>query len=765
MPPVQTTELIAGMFGDVHSVEYTFSTTAKDQPRWSVRGLTLVESISEPYTIDLELGSEELPRNPAAMLGKSCTVTFSRAASRSAHGIVASIRDGVSTAAVTVVHLTIVPALAVLAHVSSSRIFSEISISDLALAELERAFEPFQRRAALDLMQAEYPKREYIVQHRESDHAFLHRILAEQGLWYYFQHPPGDAQVEYMVITDSPQKAPAIADDPELELLRERERSPTQEGITSFAPQKTIGTNGLRVRQFDWTHPELMEDVEKTVPESSGLQLGRYEHGDVACFDYRTPQYRKHDSEAQAKLRLERCQREREVYRGESNALLLRPGHYMRVEGKEYLITRVVHVGSTVFNTGSAAHRGEYHNDFECVPRERPYRPQLPEKPRIVGVQTAWVVGRDGGIDAPRSSAQGEDIVTDEHGRVRVKFHWDLTKAGKGGTCSCWVRVAQSWAGSGWGTHFIPRVGMEVVVQFVDGDPDRPLITGCVYNGLNPPPYRDEPTRSGIKTASSVDPSRYNELRFEDAKDREHVFLRAQKDLVEHVLHDHITTVHGDQNQNVKGSQSETIDGAQSLSVSGKRSKKVKGAEDIHVERERTTTVIRKHTERFEDAHDISVGKAVTETYHASHERTVAGTQKFEAKADKLERVAGTYELTTDTSFVLNQGATKLTFEGETVALDAANSISVKRGPASIDIDAGGNIAVKTGSSITLEAGGSKLAISASGIELNGMQIAATAGSSALALTSASASLSSVNTTVEATAVCAIKGTASIALN
>jgi type VI secretion system secreted protein VgrG len=765
MPPVQAPELVAGLFGDIHGVEYRFSTTAEDQPAWSVRTLSIVENISVPYAIELELGSEEPPRKPAAMLGKSCTLTFSKSSERSIHGIVASIEDGVATAALTVVHLTIVPAFSALGHVTSSRIFSEIAIGELALSMLEEELKPFKRTAALDLMQAEYPKREYLVQHRESDRAFLERLLAEQGLWYYFNHPAGEDQAEHLVITDSPQKAPPIAEDPELELLRERERSPTQEAITRFALRDAIGTSGVRVRHFNWTHPEVMEEVEKSVSESSGLALGAYEHGDVAGFDYAAPRYRKHDTDAQAQLRLDRHQRERHVYRGESNAMMMRPGHFVRVEGKEYLITHVLHTGSTVFNTGSAAHRGEYSNSFECVPRELAYRPALPEKPRIVGVQTAIVVGRNGGIEAPSSSAEGEDIVTDEHGRVRVKFHWDLSAAGEGGTNSCWVRVAQGWAGQGWGTQFIPRVGMEVVVQFVDGDPDRPLITGCVYNGLNPPPYKDKPTQSGIKTASSVDPSRYNELRFEDAKEKEQIFVRAQKDYVEEVLHNHTTTVHGDQSQTVKGSQTESVNGSQSLSVGGKRSKTVKGAEDIQVKEERTTTVTKKHTETFEDAHEVTVTKSVTETYKDSHDRSVTGTQKFEAKADKLEHVVGTYELTTDKSFVLNQGATKLTYEGEKVALDAANNISVKLGGASIDVDTGGNIAVKTMGAITLEVGPNKLSISASGIELNGMQISAKAGPSELALTPATASLTSVNTTVEATAICAIRGTATVTLN
>jgi type VI secretion system secreted protein VgrG len=760
--PVQAQEL-AGLFGDIHGVEYKFYTAAEDQPVWSVRALSAIESISGTYTIELELGSDETPRNPYAMLGKSCSVRFSRAAQRWVHGVVASIADGASTAALTVVHLTIVPALAALKHVSSSRIFSEIAIGELAQGELEKVFKPFKRSVTLDLMQTEYPKREYIVQHRESDLTFFDRILAEQGLWYYFEHPSGEDQAERLVITDSVQKAPAISDEPELELLRERERSPTQEAITSFGLQDAIGTNGVRVRQFNWTHPDVVEDVEKSASDASGLALGAYEHGDVAGFEYQAPRYRKHETEAQAQLRLERHQHGRHVYRGESNVVLMRPGHFMVVEGTEYLITRVTHLGKTVFNTGGAAHRGEYHNTFECIPRERAYRPHLPEKPRMVGVQTALVVGRDGGTQAPGSSAHGEDIVTDEHGRVRVKFHWDLTTAGKGGSSSCWVRVAQGWAGQGWGTQFIPRVGMEVVVQFVDGDPDRPLITGCVYNGLNPPPYRDKPTQSGIRTASSVDLSRYNELRFEDAKDQEQIFVRAQKDYVEEVLNDHSTTVTGNQRNTVKKSQTESIRGDQSLAVTGKRTKVVGGdeenGEEITVKGERKTTVTKRHIEILQSEHDVTVTKSVTESYLLEHTRKVKGPQTFALEKDKTETIQGTYNLTTDTGYRLTQGGSMLTLEGDNVSLKTPGPFSVDvNAAATLTLDGQGNIVLKGNAAISLEVGANKIAISPSGIEISGMQVAVTAGSSSLELGPAGANLKGVMTTVEAQTMCAVKG-------
>jgi type VI secretion system secreted protein VgrG len=759
-----------GLLSDVQGVQFRFATQAQEQEGWRVQKVRLWEAISGLYSLEVDLSAEVPGPDAAAMLGESASLEITRNQdTRVVHGIVASVSDGEWSRANLIVRLHIVPALEALLHTSHSRIFPDMTVPEIVQSVLDQALTAYDRKLELpSLSRADYPKREYTVQHGESDFAFAARLLAEEGIWFHFQHP-ADGEAELLFLRDSNQHAPAVADYPDVEFSPDRDTNAQHPAITVFGGTVRHGTTQLRVRQYNWTHPELELSGEETVKEPAQFEsqrpLAHYEHGDITLYEYKEPKYAQHDAAAQVQLRLEHHRRGRHLIHGQSNVLRLQAGHFIKVNDKEYLIVEVMHHGTATLSSGQAAHHGTYENSFTCLPRELAYRPLRLGKRHVDGIQTGTVVDRSGNRKAPQSNAEGEDIATDVHGRILVKFPWDETPADAKGTNSCWLRVAQLWAGSGWGAQFIPRVGMEVVVQFIDGDPDRPLVTGCLYNGLNPPPYAKTPTQSGIKTASSVDPSRYNELRFEDAKEKEQIFVRAQKDYVEEVLHNHTTTVHGDQSQTVKGSQTESVNGSQSLSVGGKRSKTVKGAEDIQVKEERTTTVTKKHTETFEDAHEVTVTKSVTETYKDSHDRSVTGTQKFEAKADKLEHVVGTYELTTDKSFVLNQGATKLTYEGEKVALDAANNISVKLGGASIDVDTGVNIAVKTMGAITLEVGPNKLSISASGIELNGMQISAKAGPSELALTPATASLTSVNTTVEATAICAIRGTATVTLN
>ena len=491
--------------------------------------------------------------------------------------------------------------------------------------------------------------------------------------------------------------------------------------------------------------------------------LQQHEHGDVAAFEYSAPRYRKHDTKRQAQLRLEQARAGSLVLFGTGNVSSLRPGHFVQIEEREYLIVSVSHDGGSSKEGGQQSQRGDYSNTFTCVPRETPFRVARPRKCRIDGPQLATVVDRTGNSKAPGPDNQGEDIVVDKHGRVRVKFPWDLSPT-QGGTTSCWLRVTQAWAGKGWGTQFLPRVGTEVMVQFIDGDPDRPIITGALYNGLNAPPYASTPQQSGIKTCSSVKATGYNEWSFVDTVEQEKVVVRAQRDYAEVVLHDHTTTVHEKQSQTVGGSQSETVGINQSLATHGRN--KAVGGNDLHaIKSERTTFISKKNVEHFDDTHDITVDGAVAETYLETHDRVVTGTQTFTASADKLEHVVGLNELTTDTACILKQGKTTRTYQDGKVTLDCSSMITVVRGPASLTTDETDNVVINTPGTISFEAGASKLVISASGVELTAPKIEIKVQGSSLALTPASCKLSGQNTTVEATAVCQLRGMALLALN
>ncbi len=675
---------------------FSFSSADAAQPTWTVRTAHLVEANSAPYSLQLELVASSAQAAAVAMLGKDAKLSWERDGfTRCVQGIVTRVQDGDSQRDITHSHVTVEPALAALSHTTSSRIFEHQSILDVVKAVLLEKLEPFGRGVVLGTMEAEYPVREYIAQHRETDFDFVARLLAEHGLWYYFDHRP-DEKVERLVITDSAKHAPAVAKDPDIRLSRDKETI-SQEAITSLGASDQLRATDVRIRYFDWTVPRLPIEVMKQAKDPAAASLVRYEHGDVTSLQYKEPQYGKDDSEAQAQLRLDAYRANRHSLTGTSNVVCLRPGHFMKVVDTEYLITSVTHHGDTALNTGYAGHHGDYRNRFTCVPRQQVYRPERRPKPRIQGPQTAIVVNGKGDKLVPHSGAEGSDISTDEHGRVRVKFHWDTTptpedkKKDKNSkvvsTTSGWIRVAQGWAGIGWGVQFIPRVGMEVIVHFIDGDPDRPIITGCVYNGQNRPPYRDKPTQSGIKTASSVDRERYNELRFDDTNGSEELLVKAQTT--------HTIQVGADRNKSVGGNQTETVTKNKTITVSGDHSETISGNYTTTIQKTESRTVVSDQTQ--------TVNANQTEIIGGQAERTVGKSQKVTVAIGSTEIVGAKKSVMVGGMLSEKVGASRSSVVAGAWSAAAGASASLKSGK-DAQIKAKKNVTVEAGETLTQKA-------------------------------------------------------------
>jgi type VI secretion system secreted protein VgrG len=731
-----------GLLTDVQGVQFRFATKAKDQDGWRVQRAWLKESVSGLYSLHVDLSAKLPGPDAAAMLGEDVSLEITRnQETRVIHGIVDSVTDGEWSSSNVFIRLSVVPALDALKHRSHSRIFADMTVPQIVQSVLDEALGPYQRKLeAPSLSRSDYPTREYVVQHRESDFAFAARLLAEEGIWFYFRHS-ADAEVEQLFLCDANESAPAAAEDPKVEFAPDRDTNAQHAAISVFSKSERQRPTQLRVRHYNWSHPELEIHGEASVKEPAQFEsqrpLARYDHDDITLHDYKEPAYTQHDVNAQALVRLQHQRRDRQLLHGKSNVITLQAGHFIQVDDQEYLLLEVQHSGSATLSSGQASHHGTYENTFVCMPRALAYRPARRDKPRIEGMQTATVVDRSGKRTAPGSTADGEDIVTDVHGRVRVKFPWDETSADAKGTNSCLLRCAQLWAGSGWGAQFIPRVGMEVVVQFVDGDPDRPVITGCLYNGLNPPPYAKTPTQSGIKTASSVDPSRYNELRFDDALNQEQVFVRAQHDYVEQVLNDHKTTVTGAQSNTVKKSQTESIDGSQSLSVGGKRNKTVTGDEVNKVEGERKTTVVKTETQDYEDARTITVAKADTLTVKDHQKHTIGkGREVTISEQDdnttvsaghKTTNVKQKYTIWSEGQFAVAQGGgkeTQLALDGKVYA-KTQGDVTLTTGSAKV-FAKGGKLLLEGKEEIKLVCGAASITLQSNGtVKIAGMQVQA----------------------------------------
>lgn len=384
--------------------------------------------------------------------------------------------------------------------------------------------------------------------------------------------------------------------------------------------------------------------------------------------------YQEHTAQQRSKLAAERLDLARTRWSVETTVVSAQPGHVFELQNADIHDDRYLIISMS--STGMAGeHAGEYTNSLRVIPTRMPYRPAPIERPLMPGPETATVVG-----------PPGEEIHTDKHGRIKVQFHWDR-QGQKDAHSSAWIRVSQAWAGPGWGFLFIPRIGMEVIVSFLGGDPDRPIVTGCVYNGANPTPYTlpDEKTKSTIKTNSSLGGGGSNELRFEDKKGSEEIYIHAQKDFNEVVENNHSTHVKNCQTNTVDVNQTETIGNNQTLTVKkdrkksvdgnettfigggetpGNRTETVWGHEDVVINQNRTHTVIKDETLLVEEGKrtvTVKTGKNI-ETYQGGRETTVTEFDKLTVDANRTTHVTGKYSIKSDGQYkVLQNSVNELT--------------------------------------------------------------------------------------------------------
>ncbi|MBN2191469.1 MAG: type VI secretion system tip protein VgrG [Polyangiaceae bacterium] len=400
------------------------------------------------------------------------------------------------------------------------------------------------------------PVREYSVQYHESDFDFVCRLLEEDGISFFFRHPGDEAPIgsERLVFVESAAGCRHLEGGGELE-YHEESHLRDDEHIHRLQLASSMLPNESMVRDFNFHTPALrgIEGHSLAVDESPAT------HRERRIYAYPGRYQTQEQGLRLATRRLEAHRSRYVVAEGDTNSIRLDPGALLEVSNhprgdfnQEYLI-----LGTTLHARPAEAGEGTFIHRFEAIPSFIRVRPPLATpKPRVHGSQTAFVVG-----------PPGEEIHTDELGRIKIQFHWDR-QGHDDEHSSCWVRVAQSWAGTGFGAMIIPRVGMEVVVSFLEGDPDRPLVTGCVYNATHLPPHPlpQHKTRSIFRTHSTPDGGAgYNELTFEDANGAELVFLHAERDLSERIEHDHSRVVLHDEKSEVGNSSKTIVSGAHSI--------------------------------------------------------------------------------------------------------------------------------------------------------------------------------------------------------
>ncbi len=650
-------------------VSVRFDSDVEFEVPWEVAGFRLSECLNEPFELVVELWTTDLWGEPAKLLGASATLTVERLSMhREISGIVERVEDGAVEDGRLLTRLTIVPALVALGLRKTSRIFQSKTVPEILEEVLNEGLGPFDRSVDLGFVSGGYTSQEYTVQYQETDLHFISRLCEEYGISYRFKCEGG---AETLMLGDSDsawQEIESLGNATGMLPVMLRDGGAgMREDVRVFQRTSKLRSTVARTMVFDWMSPASLTQVENAeaaeLDSPNGAELGpereEYDHGEPSTlYGYRTDGLVASDVDKQVALRRALHQRDAIRCAGVSGATLMTPGckfelfnHPQADLDQQYLVTEVVHSFGS-FAGANDSGTDSYTNRFECIPLAVEWRPARSHpRPRIASVQTATVVG-----------PSGEEIHTDEHGRIKVQFHWDRGGAADENS-SCFVRVVQPWSGNGWGHVFLPRIGMEVVVTFVEGDPDRPIVTGCLYNGQNRPPYTlpDDKTKSTIKTASSPGGSGFNELRFEDASGSEEIYIHAQKDFNEVVLNDHNTTVGNnqtntvdvDQEQTIHGNQTETIDGNQEMTVNGTRTVHVVGAFDETLDATETRTVTGDVTETFSANETRTISGNQSETISGSVTRTISGSVTETVTGSLTQTITGGITCTTPAAYTM----------------------------------------------------------------------------------------------------------------
>jgi type VI secretion system secreted protein VgrG len=715
-------------------VRYRFESEARGAAGWSVSEFALSESLSASYEARLRLVTVDA-QDAGSLLGRACTLVVERDdCRRYVHGIVSRVQGAPLAGQGMAADVSIVPALHALGQRLDSRIFQDKTIPEVLALVLEPALAPYGRRCESRLRRTTYPRREYLVQYRETDLAFVQRLMGEEGIWFYFEQPRDSraSQGELMVMVDSNEDA-QLADlghtGDELPMQRDASGKAQWQSVTRLELEQMLSPTSVTVREYNWTNPAVVEA--RLVPHDAPGDRPSYEPGDLTPLAYEALRFSKFDTVEQARMRWEYHRSTAVRSTGSGNVVGLIPGQKVVVSGQsseldgEWIVLSVQAQGQDAKNLQQGvAELEDYQNTFTCVRNELPYRPARLAKPRVQGVQTATVVGPD---RRPAHDPGEDDIHTDAHGRVQVKLSWDRTDPiGREASVTCFVRVMQALGGNGWGFMFIPRIGMEVILSFIEGDPDRPLVTGCVYNGLQRAAHAlpAEKTKSYIRTRSSPSGKGGNELQFEDADGRQQIYLHAQRDHREVVEHDQVVHVKASQAIEVGCDRTETVGGDERTTIKRTRTHTVHGNDTLLVVDggTRTLEVSGDETKRIANKRELVVSGCTKERYRGGRETNVQTADVLNVLdgANKSDHVSGQYTITADEHFKVQQGRDQL-YMKESFYVSSSGDVQLKNDGFHLFAKQGGKTTLQVDRQLEIVVGRSSITMNADGtIELAG---------------------------------------------
>jgi type VI secretion system secreted protein VgrG len=617
-----------------------------------IKGFSLDERLGRLFRLEVELASSSAEVDFNALVGTNSTVglTLPAGGKRYFNGYISRFVQTGQERNFLLYRAILVPWLWFLTRSSDCRIFQNKKVPEI----VEQIFKDHGFKDYKLKLSGSYRKLEYCVQYRETAFNFVSRLMEQEGIYYYFEHENG---LHSLVLADSP-SAHAPFEEYETLIYRPRTQGTQEmnETVTEWVIEKELQSGKYSHSDFNFKSPATALTSNAHIDrshEAAGFEIYDYPGG----YDVRD------EGDVYAKLRIEELHAQHETLRGQATVRGISTGckfalsaHYRADQNRDYVITSAsLQATAGDYETGGTGRADFFACNFSAMPAAEPFRSaRTTPKAVIQGPQTAFVVG-----------TAGEEIDTDEFGRVKVQFHWD--RYGKvDENSSCWVRVSQPWAGKGWGAINIPRIGQEVVVEFLEGDPDRPIITGRVYNASAKVPYElpANKTISSLKSNTSKGGGGFNEIRFEDKKGEEQVFIHAEKNADTRVKNDAFEWIGNNRHLVVKKDQVE------------------------HVENNRSEIVDADHTEEIgKDRHLKVVGKEA-KAVDESLSLTVKGDVIEVFKANHSEQTTADYYLKADN-----------------VVIEALTNLTLKVGSSSIAIEAGG-IGIKTSGEIKIESTG-----------------------------------------------------------
>ncbi len=625
---------------------YLYIESKLGQNELLLESFTGSEGMSQLFSFQLELLSENRRLRFEDILGQEISFgiagTEAGESPRCIHGIVTAFAQLPDTSRLSRYRAIVSPRLWTLTRKQNCRIFQHLSVPDIlkeVLAGIDVVWE----------LQGAHPVRDYCVQYRETDFNFVSRLMEEEGIFFFFRFTK---DTHKLVLSDSKTSHQDMPGQSSL-IYEEVSGGVRDEArITGWIKTQELSSGKCSMQDYNFENPKTNLLASQDILPSAmvgkvnhKLKLGGNDQFEI--YDYPGGYDSKGLGKDATKYAIEQIESAQFVIQGESNVPHLTPGFrftltkHPHAEGS-YIVTSITHSAfEGGFHSADDIGRNHYANSFNCIPYSLQYRPpQTAIKPRVWGCQTAVVVG-----------PSGEEIYTDKYGRVKVQFHWD--RDGRNNeSSSCWIRVATHWAGRQWGQIHLPRIGQEVVVDFLEGDPDRPIIVGSVYNATNMPPYSlpENKTQSGVITESSQGGGGYNQIRFEDLAGMEEVLVHAQRDMNTTVENDRTLTIKNNETIDVTRNRTTSIGNNDKTSVGGNQTLTVQGDRDTKVFQNDSRTVQLDATTNIGKSESRTIGMSRDTKVATSDSLTVGGSLSITAteltiKAPSIKIIAGNIQI------------------------------------------------------------------------------------------------------------------------